>query len=143
MTGANVLLASGRPIRRAHTVPGCTANVTTGCLRQGNTDINAEPRGSVFLPGRFQLDVRIGRLFNIGGQKFELGLDAYNLTNGNTLLNVRTGTGRTNIRYANDPREPVTQIPTFLSPTGVLGPRILRLNVTYWFGAETNAASRR
>ena len=143
VTGVNVLMSSGRPITREYVVPGCTATVTTGCMNQGNTTVNAEPRGSVEIPGRFQMDVRIGRLFDISGQKFELGLDAYNLTNANTVFSVRNGTGLTNIRYANDPRQPVTQIPTFLSPTGVLGPRILRFNVTYWFGAETNAASRR
>ena len=82
-------------------------------------------------------------MFNVSGQRFEIGLDAYNLTNANTLFNVRNGTGRTNVRYANDPREPVTQIPTFLSPTGVLGPRIFRFNVTYWFGAGSSPASNR
>ena len=30
-------------------------------------------------------------------------MDVYNLTNANTVFDVRTGTGRTNVRYANDP----------------------------------------
>jgi hypothetical protein len=141
--GANLLLQSGQPITRTVNIAGCSATITTGCLLQGNDTVNAEPRGSVELPGRLQTDVRIGRLFNIGGQRFELGMDAYNLTNANTVFNVRTGTGLTNVRYANDPTQPVTQIPTFLSPTGALGPRIIRFNVTYWFGPGSSAAGRR
>jgi hypothetical protein len=112
-------------------------------LLQGNDTVNAEPRGSVELPGRLQTDMRLGRLFNVGGQRFELSVDAYNLTNANTIYDVRTGTGRTNIRYANDPNEPVTQIATFMSPTGALGPRIIRFNVTYWFGGGASPAGNR
>lgn len=124
-------------------IGACTQTVTTGCLLQGNDTVNAEPRGSVELSGRLQTDLRIGRLFNLGGRKFELALDAYNLTNANTVFSVRQGTGRTNIRYANDPTKPVTQIPTFMSPTGALGPRIIRLNFTYWFGAGSSPAGNR
>ena len=39
-----------------------------------------------------------------------------------------------NIRVNGDPTAPITSIQTFLSPTGVLGPRIIRFNVTYQFG---------
>lgn len=141
--GANLLLSSGRPITRTVSIPGCSATVTSGCLLQGSQTVNAEPRGSVELPGRYQTDLRIGRLFDVGGRKFELGLDAYNLTNANTVFDVRTGTGRTNIRYANLPTEPITTIPTFNSPTGALGPRIIRLNFTYWFGAGSSPAANR
>ena len=70
-------------------------------------------------------------------------MDAYNLTNSNTVYSVRTGTGLTNIRYANDPAQPVTQIPTFNSPTGALGPRIIRFNFTYWFGNGSSPAGNR
>ena len=63
-------------------------------------------------------------------------MDVYNLTNANTIYDVRTGSGVTNIRVNGDPTAPVTQIQTFLSPTGVLGPRIIRFNVTYQFGGQ-------
>jgi Carboxypeptidase regulatory-like domain/TonB-dependent Receptor Plug Domain len=141
--GANLLLQSGQPITRTASIGACSATVTTGCLLQGNDTVNAEPRGSVELPGRLQTDVRISRLFNLGGQRFELGMDAYNLTNANTIYSVRTGTGLTNIRYANDPSQPVTQIATFMSPTGALGPRIIRFNFTYWFGGGASSAGNR
>lgn len=141
--GANLLVTSGQPITRSVSIGGCTATITTGCLRQGNDTVNAEPRGSIELPGRYQTDLRLGRLFDVAGHRFELAVDAYNLTNANTVFNVRTGTGRTNIRYANDPTNPVTQIATFNSPTGALGPRIIRLNFTYWFGSGASPAGRR
>jgi hypothetical protein len=141
--GANLLMMSGQPITRTVSIGGCTATITTGCLRQGSDTVNAEPRGSVELPGRYQIDLRFGRYFNVSGQRFELGMDVYNVTNANTVYSVRTGTGRTNIRYANDPSEPVTQIATFLSPTGALGPRIIRFNITYWFGRGGSPAGNR
>jgi len=49
----------------------------------------------------------------------------------------------TNIRYANDPARPVTQIATFNSPTGALGPRIVRFQVTDWFGGGASPAGNR
>jgi hypothetical protein len=141
--GANLLAASGQPITRTYAIPACSATVVTGCLRQGAQTVNAEPRGSFELPARYQIDLRLGRLFDVAGQKFELGLDAYNLTNANTTYAVRTATGLTNIRYANDPNQPITQISTFNSPTGALGPRIVRVNLTYWFGAGASPAGGR
>ena len=140
--GVNFRIMSGLPITRTYTVPGCTSSVTTNCVNQGNTTVNAEARGSVLLPALATLDMRAGRIFNLSGQRFELSMDVYNLTNANTTFAVRTGTGLTNVRYANDTTQPVTQVPTFLSPTGVLGPRIIRFNVTYWFGLGTGAARR-
>ena len=140
--GANLLWASGLPITRTVSIPACAGSVTTGCLLQGSRTVNAEPRGSVELPQRYQIDLRLGRLFDLNGQRFEIGVDAYNLTNANTIYDVRTGTGLTNVRYAGDATQPVTQIATFLSPTGALGPRIIRFNVTYWFGGGNSAANR-
>jgi hypothetical protein len=141
--GANAMWASGLPITRRFGAPGCTTTVTTGCLAQGSENVNAEPRGTVELPARYQVDLRLGRVFNVGGRKFELGMDVYNLSNANTVYSVRTGTGLTNVRYANDPTEPVTQVPTFMSPTGILGPRIIRFNLTYWFGSGASPAGNR
>jgi hypothetical protein len=141
--GANALYMSGQPITRTVSIGGCTVTVTTGCLRQGSQTVNAESRGTVELPGRYQMDLRLGRLFDVNGQRFEVGVDAYNLTNANTIFSVRQGTGLTNIRYANDPNMPITQIATFNSPTGALGPRIIRFQVTYWFGGGASPAGNR
>jgi hypothetical protein len=112
----------------------CSGSTTTNCLSQGSTTIFAEPRGSTELPALYTLDLRAGRQFTIAPtQRIELSMDIYNLTNANTVYNVRTTSTLTSIRVAGDPNVPVTQIPSWLSPTGVLGPRIIRFNVTYWF----------
>jgi hypothetical protein len=138
--GANLRLQSGLPITRTFTVASCPANVSENCFNQGGqggTSIFGEPRGSVELPSLTTLDLRAGRYFRFGStNRVELSMDVYNITNANTTYDVRTGTGLTNIRVNGDPDAPVTRIPTFLSPTGVLGPRIIRFNVTYQFGTR-------
>ncbi|MEZ5315796.1 MAG: carboxypeptidase regulatory-like domain-containing protein [Vicinamibacterales bacterium] len=131
--GVNLKAQSGLPIARTFVVQACSGSVTSNCLSQGNTTIIAEAPGSVTLPALVTLDLRGGRTFTVGAHRLELSLDVYNLTNANTTYAVRTTSTLTSIRVAGDPNAPVTQIPSFLSPTGVLGPRILRFNVTYWF----------
>jgi hypothetical protein len=141
--GLNAVAASGQPITRTYGVPVCTATVVTSCVNQsGGVTINAEPRGTFELPNRFQIDARIGRMFNVNGRKFEIGVDAYNLMNSNAVYQVRTGTGRTNVRYANDASLPTTSIATFNSPTGILGPRIIRFQGTFWFGGGNSSSNR-
>jgi hypothetical protein len=143
--GANFRLSSGLPITRSVSIPGCTTSVVTNCLNQGNVTVNAEPRGSEELPALATLDFRAGRLFDYRGQRFELTMDVYNVTNANTVFGVRTGTGLTDVFIGGDTSDPTkrTQIATYRSPTGVLGPRIIRFNFTYWFGDSTSPATRR
>jgi hypothetical protein len=134
--GANVKLQSGQPIQRTFAAPACSGTTTTLCLNQGGnngTTIIAEPSGSVTLPKLVTIDLRGGRFFVVGSHRVELSMDVYNLSNANTTYAVRTTSTLTNIRVAGDPSAPTTQIASFMSPTGVLGPRILRFNVTYWF----------
>ncbi len=133
--GANLRLQSGRPITRTLAIAACTTAAPTNCLSSATT-INAEPRGSEELPGLYTVDLRAGRIFRVNRQTVELSMDVYNLTNANTTFNVRTGTGETPIRVGGDPNVAQTRIATFLSPTGVLGPRIIRFNLTYWFGGR-------
>ena len=138
--GTNLRLQSGLPITRTFTVAACTASVTTNCATptpgSNNTTILAEPRGSRELPALTTLDLRAGRFFRFGANRLELSVDAYNVANSNTVYDVRTTSTLTNIRVAGDPNVPTTQIESFLSPIGVLGPRIFRFNVTYQFGAR-------
>ena len=131
---ANFRLGSGEPITRTWNVPTCSATVLTNCVRQGNLTVNAEPRGSVELSWLPTVDIRAGKLFNVGSNQFDVSVDVYNPGSLNTVWNVRTGTGLTPIRVAGDPNAPTTNITTFLSPTNVLGPQVFRFNVTYRFG---------
>ena len=97
------------------------------------TTVNAEPRGSLELARLPTLDLRAGRFFDFRRDRVELSVDFYNLTNANTVFNVRNGTGSTLIRVNGDPTNPQTSINTFLSPTQFLAPRVVRFNVTYNF----------
>jgi len=135
VTGIEFRIQSGLPITRTWGVPQCSTTITQNCVSQGLT-VNAEPRGTVLLPVLATLDARAGRFFNFGRNKLELTMDVYNLTNANTTYSTRTGTGLTNIRVGGDATVPQTQIATFLSPNGILGPRIIRFNITYWFGGR-------
>ena len=132
LVAANVRLQSGLPITRTWTVPTCSTSVVTNCTRQALT-VNAEPRGSVELSTLPTIDIRAGRFFDFGDNRLELSLDVYNLTNANTVFNVRNGTGQTGVRLDGDPAQPITLITTFLSPTQFLAPRVARFNVTYKF----------
>ena len=134
LLAGNFRLLSGEPITRTWNVPTCSATVLTNCVRQGNLTVNAEPRGTVQLPWLPTVDLRVGRDFRFGTNRVELSVDWYNLTNANTVWDVRRGTGLSNIRVAGDPANPQIPIPTFNSPTQVLAPRVLRFNVTYNFG---------
>jgi hypothetical protein len=127
VVGANFRLQSGLPITRTWAIPAAL-------LRQGSVTVNAEPRGSEELDVLPTLDVRAGRYFSMGSNRLELSLDVYNATNANTVFSVRTNTGVSTIRVAGDPNNPATQITSFLSPTAVLAPRVLRFNISYTFG---------
>ena len=63
-------------------------------------------------------------------------VDAYNLTNANTVTAVRTNTGTASIRVDGNPANPPVNINAFLSPTGVLAPRVFRFNISYEFGGR-------
>lgn len=133
--GANVTMQSGLPITRTLAINACSATITTNCLRQSVT-VNAEKRGADELPRLLIADMRLGKFFMLGRNKIDVSLDLYNLTNANTTYSVRTGTGLTSVREAGLATNPTTSIATYRSPTGVLGPRILRFNVTYSFSQK-------
>jgi hypothetical protein len=133
--GFGFRLNSGLPVTRTWQIPSCSATVLTNCVRQASFAINAEPRGSQLLDWLHTLDLRGGRRFRIGnGHELDLSIDLYNVTNANTTYAVRTTTGRSSIRPAGDPGAPVQSIASFLSPTNVLAPRVLRFNIMYRFG---------
>jgi hypothetical protein len=133
--GVNGRLDSGLPITRTWTIPACTATVTTECLSVATT-VNAEPRGDFLLPWLGTMDLRFGRFFNLGSNRFEVSFDIYNITNANTIFSVRTNTGTVTVFENNNPALASQVIPAFDSPTGVTAPRIARINLTWSFGAR-------
>ena len=134
--GTNLRMQSGLPTNRTWGISTCSSTITTNCLpgATGNTTtVNVDPRGSFLLPSLFTLDIRVGKLFTMGKQRFEFDMDIYNLTNANTVYSIRTNTTTVNVINYNDPAQSVVTIPTWNSATGALGPRIIRLGVTFWF----------
>jgi hypothetical protein len=131
----NSRLDSGLPITRTWTIPSCTKSQPTDCLN-ARTTVNAEPRGSLQLPWLGTVDLRFGRFFNLGSNRFDVSIDVYNITNANTIFSVRTNTGLTTVFLNNNPALASQNIASFLSPTGVTAPRIMRFNLTWTFGAR-------
>jgi hypothetical protein len=133
--GINGRLDSGLPITRTWSIPACSKSVLTNCLTSAAT-VSAEPRGSVELPWLGTLDLRFGRFFTLGTNRFDLSLDLYNITNANTVFSVRTNTGTTKVFFNNDPTQAQQTIASFLSPSGVPGPRAFQVNLSWTFGAH-------
>ena len=128
------------PFTRQWLIPTCSTTVLSNCISTtGNTSnlVNTEPRGSEELSAMSTLDLRGGRVFRIGGQRIDLSVDCYNVTNANTVWQVRTNTtAPIGVRASADPANPLVLIQNFGSPTGVLSPRVFRFNVTYTFGGK-------
>jgi hypothetical protein len=143
---ANIVLAtefriqSGLPVTRQWTPNVCSPTTSTpqaaNCLNQSTTatPINVIPRGSVELPWLKSEDIRIGKTFKATeGNTFDLNFDMFNITNANTVYSVGTLSNTRTVHIAGDPTQPLVTIPNWLSATGVLGPRIFRLGLTYTF----------
>jgi hypothetical protein len=127
LVGGNLRWLSGEPITRTVGIPGLNQNPN------GNVTVNAEPRGSDLLPSLLTIDFRAGKIVRFGAHQFQFDMDIYNLSNENTTYQVRTNTGRTTARYAADPNGQLVTFPMYGSPINVLGPRIVRFNVSYKF----------
>jgi hypothetical protein len=130
-------LQSGLPITRTWNPQTCSPATATpqvaNCLNQ-NTTVNVIPRGSVELPWLNSADIRFGKTFKAtDNNTFDVAFDIFNITNANTVYSVGTLSNTRTVHIAGDPAQPLVTIPNWLSATGVLGPRILRLGLTYSF----------
>lgn len=124
----NLQFVTGPPITR-------TANFA---LTQGNVSVNVEPRGSVRLDTKTQLDARLAKVFKLNGRKeVEASLDGYNLTNSALVWEVRTITGRFNAPVGGTVVQGGTgqtiDQQQFLLPTQIIGPRIFRFAMSFRF----------
>jgi hypothetical protein len=125
--GANLRAQSGQPYTRTLLITGLNQNPTNGIT------VNAQPRGTYLLPWLTTADLRVGKIFKVrNANTFEVDMDVYNLTNSNAVYNVRQTTGRQNVTDFTTGQ--TVQIAQFNSPIAVLGPRIIRFNVSYKFG---------
>ncbi len=120
----NFRTQSGAPIAR----------VATYALTQGNVTVNVESPGDERLDRMTTVDLRVSKRFRLTGtQDIEVMLDAYNVTNANTAYEVRTLTGRINVREGGVASGALINQQQFLSPTLILPPRIFRFAASYRF----------
>ena len=93
-----------------------------GAFATGNTTVNLLAPSELYpLTRRTEVDVRIAKILRFAGSRLDVGLDIYNLLNANT-----TTTYQQTYLYTNNGA-------TWLDPTAILGPRLVRLNATFTF----------
>ena len=113
---------SGYPYVSAYTVTGaafpslCTANCGGGLVRSSQGVILAD-RGDERLPAVTLVDLRVSRPFRFGPRRISPQLDIYNLFNRYTPQGVGTG----------------AQATSYLIPTSIVPPRILRVGLSVDF----------
>ncbi len=123
---ANYRYQSGPPVSRRVNVP-----ISFG---GGSDNIYVEPQGAHRLDPLKTLDLRAAKTFRVGGGRaVEANMDVFNLTNANTVWEVRTLSGRISVRQNGDPNGALNNIPQFMSPTQILAPRIVRFGVAFRF----------
>jgi hypothetical protein len=99
----------------------------------GNQTINLEPLGNHRLDTLNTLDLRASKMFRFGSRSLSVDLDVYNVSNANTVWQVRTLTPAITVLQDGDLNGQRNTIAQFMSPTQVLGPRIIRFGVAFRF----------
>ncbi len=110
-----------------------TRQVTVAQTVGGNSTVNVEPLGSTRLELRTVMDLRVFKVVNFGSRSLEASVDFNNISNENTVWDVRTLSGTINLRQNGDPAGAINTVPQFLSPAQVYGPRNIRFNVAFRF----------
>ena len=100
-------------------------------LNQGSTVIFANTPGDLRTPALKTVDLRGAKVFRLGNQQIEASVDVYNLFNAATAFDVNPFTGVSSV--ANPVTGAVSSFPSYGLPTGLLGPRIVRLGVVFRF----------
>jgi hypothetical protein len=125
LIGANLRSSSGPPVTR---------QISQRLAFGGNQTINLESLGAHRLPTVNTLDLRASKTFKFGTRQISADVDFYNLTNANTVWEVRTLTPSIPVRQNGDiVNGALNAIPQFNSPTQVLGPRIVRFGMSMRF----------
>jgi hypothetical protein len=123
---ANFRSLSGIPYTRQVTGVRLTAS--------GTTSVNVEPAGSHRLDSLSTLDLRAVKVFRLAANRsIEGSVDFYNVTNANTVWDVRTGSGTLTFLQGGDPNGTKNVLAQFGSPASVIAPRIIRFNVAFRF----------
>lgn len=118
---------------RSQSGPPVTRQISQRLAIGGNQTINLEPLGAHRLPTLNTVDLRASKSFRFGVRELTAAMDIYNVSNANTVWEVRTLTPAITVRQAGDVNGTPNSIAQFLSPTQVLGPRVFRFTVSMKF----------
>lgn len=121
----NYRYQSGPPINRQLVAPLSFGG--------GSATINVEPAGTHRVDALSTIDLRLAKTWAFGARSLEVNMDVFNLTNANTAWELRSLTGRLNVRQDGSPTGQINNVPQFLSPSQILAPRIVRFGVAYRF----------
>jgi hypothetical protein len=124
MLAANLISQSGIPLTR---------QVTTTLSVGGTTTVNVEPLGTDRLDMVHRFDLRVSKGFPLRYGTIDASVDFHNLFNVNTAWEARTLSGTINLRQDGLPTGAINTVPQYLSPAGIVAPRIIRFNVAYRF----------
>jgi hypothetical protein len=102
-------------------------------LTQANVLVNVETRSSFRLDPLVTLDLQGAKIFSVSGRQLEVSLDVYNITNANTVYDIRTLTGRISLREGGVPTGTLNNFAQFGTPISFLPPRIFRIGASYRF----------
>jgi hypothetical protein len=112
--------------------PPVTRAISRSLAFGASQTILLEPLGSTRLDPLYKLDVRVGKLLRLGESKsLELTLDLDNLTNSNTVWQVRTLTPAT--AFTDPTTGTRATLQQFGSPVQILGPRTAVLRFAFKF----------
>jgi len=93
-----------------------------GALATGTTTLNLLRPADLYPPDRqTQLDLRFAKIVKVRTMRYDLGVDLYNVFNANAATTLTQ-----NYDYTNGGA-------TWLNPTAIMSPRLLRFNVTMTF----------
>lgn len=126
VAGADVA-SSGTSLSANYQIPNSVVQtylgrLPAGAFATGTTTVNLLAPGDLYpLARTTQFDLRIAKTLRFGRTRLDAGIDLYNLLNANTV----TAYDQTYL-YTNNGA-------TWLTPTGIMSPRLLRFNVTATF----------
>jgi hypothetical protein len=127
-----VRLSPAPQLNASYNVPNSVVMAQLGHLPVGQT-INGNNAVALLDPGQMyadrhftQIDMRLAKIFRLGGKRADVGVDLYN------LFNVNTPTGYDGT-YDFTPAAGLGAGGEWLRPTGIVAPRFARVNLTVNF----------
>ena len=123
-TASGSVASNGSSLSADYQIPNTVVRTLLGrlpanALASGTTTVDLLVPGGLYPPERrTQVDMRFAKILRLGGSRYDIGIDLYNLLNSNATEEYEE-----TFQYT-------TNGATWLIPEEVMGPRIARFNVT-------------